>query len=136
MNDILLNDLMSPAIALKEIDFKRLVSMEDNREAIEFGVRLSDTPSEVWTGEFEQVYHATPYTLKPPVRVEGDALRIVFLHRYAAELQGFLQFLGLIVDRANAETERTEELHLSSTQEKYKAEFRDALRRVHLPGKE
>ena len=131
-----MNDTASPTIAMKEIDFKRLVSIEDNREAIEFGVILSDTPSEVWTGEFEQVYHTTPYTLKPPVRVEGNALRIVFLHRYASELQGFLQFLALIIDRANAETERTEELHLSSTQEKYKAEFRDALRRVHLPGKE
>lgn len=120
---------------MREVDTKRLVSMEDNREAIEFGIRLSDTPSDVWAQEFEQVYLQTPYTLKPPVRVEGDNFRIVFLHRYAGELQGFLQFLALIVDQANTETERTEELHLSSTQEKYKAEFRDALRRVHLPGK-
>lgn len=130
-----MNDMASPTITLREIDMNRLVSIEDNREAIEFGVKLSATPSEVWIQEFEQVYHNTPYTLKPPVRVEGDALRIVFLHRYASELQGFLQFMGLIMDRANAETQRTEELHLSSTQEKYKAEFRDALRQVHLPGK-
>ena len=130
-----MNDMASPTITMQEIDTKRLVSMEDNREAIEFGIRLSDMPSDVWILEFEQVYLQTPYTLKPPVRVEGDAFRIVFLHRYASELQGFLQFLALIVDRANTETERTEELHLSSTQEKYKAEFRDALRRVHLPGK-
>jgi hypothetical protein len=130
-----LNDMASPTITLREIDLSRLVSIEDNREAIEFGVWLSDAPSEVWIQEFEQVYHQTPYTLKPPVRVEGDAMRIVFLHRYSGELQGFLQFLALIVDRANLETQRTEELHLSSTQERYKAEFRDALRRVHLPGK-
>ena len=81
------------------------------------------------------MYHQTPYTLKPPVRVEGDALRIIFLHRYSEELQGFLQFLALILERANTETQRTEELHLSSTQERYKAEFRDALRQVRLPGK-
>ena len=130
-----MNDMASPTITMQEIDTKRLVSMEDNREAIEFGIRLSDMPSDVWILEFEQVYLQTPYTLKPPVRVEGDSFRIVFLHRYASELQGFLQFMALIVDRANTETERTEELHLSSTQEKYKAEFRDALRRVHLPGK-
>ncbi len=130
-----MNDTASPAITLREIDLNRLVSIEDNREAIEFGVLLSDVPSEVWIQEFEQVYHQTPYTLKPPVRVEGDAMRIVFLHRYSGELQGFLQFLALIVDRANSETQRTEDLHLSSTQERYKAEFRDALRRVHLPGK-
>jgi hypothetical protein len=130
-----LNGTASPTITLREIDLNNLVSIEDNREAIEFGVKLSAAPSEVWIQEFEQVYHQTPYTLKPPVRVEGDAMRIIFLHRYAGELQGFLQFLALIVDRANAETQQTEELHLSSTQEKYKAEFRDALRRVHLPGK-
>ncbi len=130
-----MNGSFSPAIALVEIDADTLVSIEDNREAIEFGIKMSDAPSEVWTGEFETIYAQTPYTLKPPVRVEGRTLRIVFLHRYAAELQGFLQFLGLIVDRANAETRRTEELHLSSDQEKYKAEFRAALRRVHLPGK-
>ncbi len=130
-----MNELFSPPITLQEIDADTLVSIEDNREAIEFGVKLSSAPGEVWTGEFEQVYHQTPYTLKPPVRVEGDSLRIVFLHRYAGELQGFLQFLALIVDRANAETQRTEELHLSSDQEKWKAEFRAALRRVHLPGK-
>lgn len=130
-----MNDTASPVITLKEIDTDRLVSMEDNREAIEFGVRLSSTPSEIWTQEFEPVYHQTPYTLKPPVRVEGDTLRIVFLHRYASELQGFLQFLALIIDRTNVETQRTEELHLSSAQEKYKAEFQAALRRVQLPQK-
>ena len=130
-----LNDTAAPAITLREIDTSNLVSIEDNREAIEFGVKLSALPSEVWIQEFEQVYHQTPYTLKPPVRVEGDALRIVFLHRYSSELQGFLQFLALILDRTNSETQRTEELHLSSTQERYKAEFRDALRRVRLPGK-
>ncbi|MGI4789985.1 MAG: hypothetical protein ACRYFS_14185 [Janthinobacterium lividum] len=131
MND----DMVSRNITLREIDTDRLVSIEDNREAIEFGVRLSEAPSDIWAQEFEQVYHQIPYTLKPPVRVEGDALRIVFLHRYAGELQGYLQFLALIVARANMETHRTEELHLSSTQEKWKAEFRDALRRVNLPQK-
>lgn len=130
-----MNDIASPVITLREIDLKRLVSIEDNREAIEFGVLLSDAPSEIWIQEFEQVYHQTPYTLKPPVRVEGDAMRVVFLHRYSGELQGFLQFLALIIERTNYETQRTEELHLSSTQERYKAEFRDALRRVQLPGK-
>jgi len=130
-----LNGTPSPAILLTEIDTDTLVSIEDNREAIEFGVKLSSAPSDVWIGEFEQIYELTPYTLKPPVRVEGSTLRIVFLHRYASELQGFLQFLGLIVGRANLETQRTEELHLSSDQERYKTEFRAALRRVHLPGK-
>ena len=127
--------MASPNIALREIDTNNLVSIEDNHEAIEFGVRLSDTPSDVWISEFEQIYHQTPYTLKPPVRVEGDEMRIVFLHRYADEVQGFLQYLALIIDRANTETHRTEELHLSSAQEQYKAEFREMLRNLQLPSK-
>ncbi len=128
-----MNEMMSPTITLREIDTSRLISVDDNREAIEFGVRLSAAPTETWTSEFQHIYAQTPYTLKPPVRVEGDALRIIFLHRYASELQGYLQFLALILDQANIETQRTEELHLSSDQERYKAEFREALRRVHLP---
>jgi hypothetical protein len=130
-----LNEMASPKIALREIDTDNLVSIEDNHEAIEFGVRLNSTPSAIWTQEFEQVYHQTPYTLKPPVRVEGDTMRIVFLHRYASEVQGFLQYLALIIDRANAETHLTEEMHLSSAQEQYKAEFRETLRHVQVPQK-
>ena len=130
-----MNETASPIIKMQEIDTQHLVSIEDNHEAIEFGVRLSAAPNEVWRQEFEQVYHQTPYTLKPPVRVEGDALRIVFLHRYASEVQGFLQYLALIVDRANNETHLTEEMHLSSAQEQYKAEFREMLRHVQLPQK-
>ena len=127
--------MASPNIALREIDMNNLVSIEDNHEAIEFGVRLSDAPNDVWISEFHQIYLQTPYTLKPPVRVEGDEMRIVFLHRYAEEVQGFLQYLALIIDRANTETHRTEELHLSSAQEQYKAEFRETLRHVQLPAK-
>lgn len=125
----------SPSLFLKEIDSDHLVSIEDNREAIEFGVRLSKKPNDIWVQEFEHTYQITPYTLKPPVHVVDDTLRIVFLHRYAGELNGFLQFLALIVERSNAEAQRTEEMHLSTTQEKYKAEFRDALRRIRLPQK-
>ena len=55
-----MNGTFSPAISLKEIDPDTLVSIEDNREAIEFGVKLSSSPGEVWTGEFEQVYHRGP----------------------------------------------------------------------------
>ena len=34
-----MNDAASPAISLREIDTTNLVSIEDNREAIEFGVK-------------------------------------------------------------------------------------------------
>ena len=123
----------SPDIHMREIDTDHLENIEENRESIEFTVRLSGRPTDAWVQEFDQAYVQTPYTLKPPVHVREDTLRIVYLPRYAGELQGFFRFLGLIVDRSNKETHRTEELHTSSTQERHKAEFREALRRIELP---
>lgn len=122
-----------PDISLKEIDTDHLGNVEDNREAVEFSVRLSCTPTDYWRQEFEQAYLQTPYTLKPPVRLEGDTLYIVFLPRYAGELPGFFHFLAMMIQRANSETHRTEELHTSNAQERQKAEFREALRRIELP---
>ena len=123
----------SPDIHLREIDLDHLDNIEENREAIEFTVRLSGRPNDAWVQEFDQAYVQTPYTLKPPVHVYEDTLRIIYLPRYASELQGFFRFLTLIVDRSNKETHRTEELHTSSAQERHKAEFREALRRIELP---
>jgi len=123
----------SPDIHLREIDLDHLDNIEENREAIEFTVRLSGRPNDAWVQEFDQAYVQTPYTLKPPVHVYEDTLRIIYLPRYASELQGFFRFLALIVDRSNKETHRTEELHTSSAQERHKAEFREALRRIELP---
>ena len=123
----------SPDIHLREIDLDHLDNIEENREAIEFTVRLSGRPNDAWVQEFDQAYVQTPYTLKPPVHVYEDTLRIIYLPRYASELQGFFRFLALIVDRSNKETHRTEELHTSSAQERHKTEFREALRRIELP---
>lgn len=123
----------SPDIHLREIDTDHLENIEDNREAVEFTVRLSSRPGDAWVQEFDQAYLQTPYTLKPPVHVYEDSLRVVYLPRYANELQGFFRFLALIVDRANKETRLSEEMHTSSDQERCKAEFRQALRRIELP---
>ena len=120
-------------ISLRQIDTDDLREVEDNREAIEFMIHLSTVPSEAWQQEFEQAYLHTPYVLKPPVTINGDALHIIYLPRYAAELAGFVRFLGLIVRRANEEVIKTEQIQYSSAQEKRRAEFRDALRRVELP---
>ena len=65
--------------------------------------------------------------------VAGDDLAVIFLPRYASELPGLVRFLSLIVRRANMETRRTEEIHLSKTHEQQKAEFRQVLRRLELP---
>ena len=120
-------------VTLREIDTVNLENVEDNREAVEFMVRLSCPPTDFWRQEFEQAYRQTPYTLKPPVRLDGDTLHVVYLPRYAGELPGFFRFLALIVRRSNQEAHVTEELHTSSSQEKQKAEFREALRRIELP---
>ena len=41
-----MNGMFSPAVLLREIDPDTLVSIEDNREAIEFGVKLSSAMSD------------------------------------------------------------------------------------------
>lgn len=137
MNQELANEdlkyVMSPDIHMREIDVDHLENIEGNREAIEFTVRLSSRPNDAWVQEFNQAYLQTPYTLKPPVNVYEDSLRVIYLPRYANELQSFFRFLDLIVHRANEETHRSEEMHTSSTQERHKAEFREALRRIELP---
>ena len=84
-----------------------LGDVDENPEAVQFRVGLSEAPSEGWIQEFDIAYRQTPYTLKPPVQVIGDALEIIYLPRYSNELQGFFQFLGLIVQRANEELHRT-----------------------------
>lgn len=124
---------MTDDICLRTIDAEHLENVENNREAVQFRARLSAIPSEIWAAEFNALYKTTPYTLKPPVTVEGDTLHIVFLPRYVSELQGFFQFLGLILRQANEEARRSDALHTSSEQEKRKAEFRDALRQVKVP---
>jgi len=128
-----MTDIPMPHVALRDIDTDDLGDVEDNREAVRFRVRLSETPPAGWTHEFDQIYKQTPYTLKPPVEVNGDALEVIFLPRYAGELQGFVQFLGLIVRHANDELHKTDELHTSDAQERRKEEFRQALRRVRVP---
>ena len=120
-------------IALREIDLDHLENVDDNPQAVSFRVMLSEMPQEGWTQEFDEIYRQTPYTVKPPVVVSKDTLEITFLPRYASELQGFFQFLGLIVRRANEELQRSEELHASNEQEQRKAQFREALSRIKMP---
>lgn len=128
-----MTEIHTPQIALRDIDTDRLDDTDDNPEAVLFRVRLSETPPPGWAHEFDEIYKQTPYTLKPPVHVNGDALEIVYLPRYAGELDGFLRFLALVVRRSNDELHRTEEIHTSDVHERDKARFREALRRVKMP---
>ena len=128
-----MTDEHCPDIALEEVDTEHLANVEGNRDAVEFSVRLSCTPTEAWRQEFEQAYKQVPYTLKPPVRLANDTMHIIFLPRYVGELPGFFHFLSMIIKRANAETHVTEEMHTSNAQERQKKEFREALRKIKLP---
>ena len=122
----------SPDIFLREIDLDHLGNVEENREAVEFLVRLNTVPTDAWQQEFMVAYERTPYILKPPVRLVGDTIHIVYLPRYAGELQGYIDFLALIVARSNTETHRSEELHTSNAQERQKAAFRESLKQLRL----
>lgn len=122
----------TPEITLKSIDVDHLEDVEDNPEAVQFCVTLSDTPSPIWIQEFEQAYRQTPYQIKPPMRVVEDTLEIVFLPRYAGELPDFFRFLSLMARRANEETHLTEEIHAAGSLDRHKQEFREALRRIDL----
>lgn len=128
-----MNEEELTVVRLREIDTEHLDDAEDNPEAVEFNVLLSGTPSEAWKQEFEQAYRQTPYTLKPPVEVIADRMRITFLPRYASELQGYFQYLALILARANDELKRTMDIQASHTQDERRAEFRRALQRITLP---
>ena len=125
--------IQTQRITLRAIDLDHLENVDDNPQAVAFRVMLSEMPPEGWDQEFDEIYRQTPYTVKPPVVVNKDALEIIFLPRYASELQGFFHFLGLIVRRANEELQRSEELHLSNEQELRKAQFREVLRQITLP---
>lgn len=120
-------------VRLREIDTEHLEDAEDNPEAVEFTVLLSTTPSAPWTQEFEQAYRQTPYTLKPPLEVVGDRMKITYLPRYAGELEAFFKFLALMLTRANDEIRRTADIQASDIQDQRRAEFRRALQRVTLP---
>lgn len=128
-----MSEELSSQISLREIDTDHLENVEDNREAVEFRVRLSGVPTEAWKHEFEQAYLHVAHTLKPPVRLDRDTFHVIYLPRYAGELAGFFEFLGRIITMSNAEAHRTEELHTSNAQERQKAEFREALRGITLP---
>lgn len=128
-----MTEMQSPLITMRAIDSNEVMDVEDNPEAALFRIRLSETPSEIWVQEFEQGYRQTPYQLKPPVQVAGDALEVIYLPRYANELPGFIRFLAAIIHRANDETRITEQIHNAHAHVQGKAEFRQALRRIEIP---
>ena len=121
-----------PPIAMKSIDYDHLDDGEDNPEAVEFRVQLSCVPTEIWIQEFEQAYRQSAFSLKPPLRISQDLLEIVYLPRYVSELPQYFRFLGLMVQKANDETRRTEEIHAAGSRDRHKDDLRNALKRIQL----
>jgi hypothetical protein len=126
-------EVNTPRIVMRQINLNDLEDVEENPEAVQFRVTLSEAPIEGWIQEFDIAYRQTPYTLKPPVQVVGDTLEIIYLPRYSNELHGFFRFLALIVQRANEELHKSEEMHVSNAQERRKAQFREVLSKINIP---
>lgn len=70
-----------------------------------FTVRLSTDPGPEWVAEFDAAYAALPHAVTPPVRVEGDCLKVFFIPLYEAELPAFLAHLEQVVAEANRSVE-------------------------------
>ena len=122
-----------PDIYFKEIDVNSVESVDDNPEAVTFDIVLNTTPSSHWLEEFEYLYGRSQFGLKPPIHITGDRMRILYLPRYGGELQSFVSFLSLILERATQEARRTIEIMQSDEKEQLKVEFQAVLNKLELP---
>ena len=121
------------AISIRSIDTDWVEDVEDNREAVLFRIFLNTTPTSAWVHEFDELYKAVPYLIKPPVTVVDDSIHVTYLPRYASELEEYTRFLGYIVKRANNETQITLELHEAGNVVGRKDSFRETLKKIHVP---
>jgi hypothetical protein len=91
-----------------------------------FAVSLSTDPGTEWFIELSAVYDAIVYPGKPPIRFEGNKLRIFYLPRYADDLPRYLRFLLRVVADANASVERRN--RVVPDEEQQKVAFLEKLR--------
>jgi hypothetical protein len=122
-----------PDIQLTGIDLDSIDDAEENAESVIFDVTLSGHPTTAWVEEFEYLYASQSFTIKPPVEIADDRLRIHYLPRYQDDLPGYVEFLSGIAHLATAEARRTEDIKTRADQEQRKREFRDVLSRVKVP---
>jgi hypothetical protein len=122
-----------PEITFKSIDLDNIEDVEENAEAFQFDVLLSQVPPPEWAHEFDYLYRIGPYVIKPPVELVDDRLKVIFLPRYSDNLQGFLDFLATVVHHSTEEARRTIEIRSSDSKERRRQDFRQTLKRIHLP---
>ncbi|MDR3710994.1 MAG: hypothetical protein P4L33_22050 [Capsulimonadaceae bacterium] len=119
-----------PEVEIVHVDLDSIDDDEENAEAIQFDMVLSAHPTARWIEEFDILYQRRPFSIKPPVNVIQDRLRVHFLPRYTTELQSFIDFLDGVVRQATDEARQTEQIKTHEEQEKKKKEFREVLARV------
>ena len=118
-------------IKLLNIDASDLQDVEDIPEAVRFSVVLSDPPSTIWVQEFDTAYGMLHHPIKPPFEVLQDRIWISFLPRYTKDLQAYINFLKIVVERANVEELRTLQMHEHDNASD-KRKLRDMLQRVSI----
>jgi hypothetical protein len=121
-----------PDINLLKIDLDSIDDVDENAETVVFDILLNGHPTSRWIEEFEILYNRTPFSIKPPVIVDGDRMHIHFLPRYQGDLQAFVDFLSTMVHQATSEARLTESIKINEAKEERKKEFRSILAQVSL----
>ena len=119
-------------VAMAAIDFDSLVESEENHEAVEFDIMLTESPDQKWIEEFDLAYRNTPNDIKPPARISGDRLRIGYLPRYDFELQNYIEFLKTVMNKADEEVEATEAIARRGDRPARIDAFRETLKHVRV----
>jgi hypothetical protein len=114
------------------VDLDSLDESEDNHEAVEFDILLSQVPDPKWVEEFDIAYRGMPNVIKPPVHVVEDRFRVAFLPRYDDELQNFVEFLRGVMSRADEEVRKTEAIQKVGHLQEHVDKFRDSLRDINF----
>lgn len=119
-------------IAMAAIDFDSLAESQDNHEAVQFDILLTSTPDSKWVDEFEIAYRTMPYSIKPPVEVVGDRLRVAFLPRYDRDIQGYIEYLKTVMRKADTEVDLSESISQRGNRPEKIELFRQTLKNVRV----
>jgi hypothetical protein len=117
---------------MQSIDLDSLEEAEENYEAVAFDIILSGPPQEKWIEEFDIAYRTMPFDIKPPAEVIGDRLRVEYMPRYGDELQEYIDYLKLVLERVEEEVDKSESILLHDDRPHVIPQFRETLKRVHL----
>lgn len=118
-------------VRMLNVDTDTLQDVEEIPEAVRFSIVLDAEPSSTWIQEFTTAYGLMHHPIKPPCEVDADRLWIAFLPRYANDLQSYIDFLKMVVERANVEERRTLQMHEHDNAGE-KSKIREMLKRLSI----